>query len=145
MSVTHPSRGASIIERFPALHDSVHLPQLSPFRSFAVFGFRASQSPDSQAPAIDARRDYNLLASGLSHVLARHPQRLIQREFRAAAAALRLLRRQLRAPFGEPLLAAEMLNDLAHEIALHADADTRAAAARCLGRAVAARRRAALA
>jgi len=118
----------------------VHLPQLSPFRPLALFGFRAAPVPDSAIGESDARRDYNLLASGLAQVLARHPQRFIQREFRASAEALRILRRQLRAPFGEPVLLAGMLNDLAHEIALHADAETRAAAARCLRREVAARR-----
>lgn len=132
-----------MIAASPAFPDPVLLSQFSSFRSWSVFGFRVSQLPDSQPPESDARRDYNLLASGLAQVLARHPQRLIQREFRASAHALRLLRRQLRASFGEPVLPADLLNDLGHEIALHADADTRAAAARCLRRAVAARRQAA--
>lgn len=102
--------------------------------------------PVAAAPATperasdNARRDYGLLASGLAAVLARCPADLVQRHFQASSEALRLLRRQFRSVLREVSLPAALLNDLAHEIAQCADAETRAAARRCLQRAVAARR-----
>lgn len=118
----------------------VQLSRFSPFRSWSMFGLRTAPPADSQVGESDAWRDYSQLASGLSQVLAGYAQKNVERDFGAAAQALRSLRRQLRSPFAEPVLAAETLNDLAHEIALEADAATRSAAARCLRRAVAARR-----
>jgi hypothetical protein len=88
----------------------------------------------------ETARDYRVLAIGLAAVLARCPADLVQRHFPVSAAALGLLRRQFRTALREASLPAGMLNDLAHEIAQCADEETRAAARRCLDRAVTARR-----
>lgn len=88
----------------------------------------------------ETARDYRVLATGLAAVLARCPADLVQRHFPVSAEALGLLRRQFRTALREVALPAAMLNDLAHEIAQCADEETRAAARRCLQRAVTARR-----
>lgn len=85
-----------------------------------------------------------MLAKGLAALLAKCPGAVVDLHFRASAGALRSLRRQFRVVFIEVSLPADVLNDLAHEIALCADAGTRAAANRCFLRAVAAERAAAL-
>lgn len=88
----------------------------------------------------ETERDWRVLATGLAAVLARCPADLVQRHFPASAEALGLLRRQFRSALREVSLPAALLNDLAHEIAQCADAETRAAARRCFDRAVSARR-----
>jgi len=99
----------------------------------------------SLLPTPDAgRRDYRLLAKGLAALLAKCPRAVVDLHLRASAGALRSLRRQFRVVFIEVSLPADVLNDLAHEIALCADPGTRAAANRCFLRAVAAERAAAL-
>jgi hypothetical protein len=95
--------------------------------------FSARRAVRAECPQ---RRDYLLLAAGLKAVLARCKPRGIERDFPASAQALRALRSQLLWS-GQIALPAHLLNDLAHEIALHADAATRAAARRCLQRATA--------
>lgn len=112
--------------------------------------FHFAQSLFARPPAVPALpaqreldetlRDYGVLAAGLAAVLSRCPANLVKLHFQASAAALHLLRRQFRSALRKVQLPAAMLNDLAHEIAQCADAETRAAALRCLQRAVAARR-----
>lgn len=117
----------------------VHLSLLFPLRRFRALSRLLVSARPSPSTDEDARRDFSVLATGLHGVLSRHPQHVVRRDFPVSARALRSLRRQFGALFVEVSLPAEMLNDLGHEIALHADPDTRAAAARCLRRAVAGR------
>lgn len=98
---------------------------------------RAAECP---VPPDERFDDYRVLANGLAAVLARCPADLVRRELQVSAQALRMLRRQFKSAPAKPSLSAAMLNDLAHEVAHRADADTRAAALRCLHRSVAARR-----
>jgi len=112
--------------------------RLVPF--LASFLPRPPSDPDLQVRREERLHDYRVLANGLAAVLARCPADLVKRELQASAEALRILRRQFKSALGEPSLPPAMLNDLAHEVALRADANTRAAALRCLHRSVAARR-----
>lgn len=99
---------------------------------------RWSGSEFSELPVFDGAddqelRDWRLLAGGLALVLSRCSERIAQRDFPSSLAAYRLLKRQLQQ--GGPVrLTSRLLNDLAHEIALVADAATREAAKRCLRR-----------
>lgn len=76
--------------------------------------------------------DYRLLASGLEDLLARCTHRTVVRDFGMAAKACKALQIQLLQRPAAVSLPAAVLNDLAHEIALCADAATRGAARRCL-------------
>lgn len=75
--------------------------------------------------------DYLQLAHGLAALLAGCSPRGAEREFAASLKAYRALRIQIRRG-GEIRLPAQVLNDLSHEIACHADQETREAALRCL-------------
>ena len=90
--------------------------------------------PTADASQADpSTRDYLLLARGLAMLLAHCSPRAAERELPCALNAYRALRLQVRRR-AELRLSAQLLNDLSHEIALCADAGTRAAALRCLRR-----------
>ncbi|TFZ07940.1 hypothetical protein [Ramlibacter humi] len=101
--------------------------------------FLASRFVTGEAACAGApeRHDYRVLAGGLGRLLSRCTPRGIERQFPASGQALALLRRQLRWG-GDAAVPPHLLIELAHEIALHADTATRAAARRCLQRATAA-------
>lgn len=80
--------------------------------------------------------DYDQLARGLVALLAGCTPAGIRREFPVTQLAARALQVQLRKGL-DTRLPAGILNDLSHEIAIYADAATRAAAQRCFRRAVA--------
>ena len=136
------SSGGGSIRAFPFA--AVHLSLLPPLRRLLSGTAPLPPARTDPVDAREARRDFRLLAAGLHVVLSRHPRHVVQRDFRVAAFALRSLRRQFGAVFVTVSLPAATLNDLGHEIALHADLETRDTVARCLRRAVSARRAAAL-
>jgi hypothetical protein len=109
-------------------------------RLLSFFLPQSSPDPDLAVSSDEKFHDYRVLANGLAAVLARCPADLVRRDLQASAEALRLLRRQFKSAFAQPSLPAALLNDLAHEVAHRADANTRAAALRCLRRSVEARR-----
>lgn len=77
-------------------------------------------------------RDYLLLASGLTRLLARCTPAGAERQFDASLRAYRALRVQVH--HGVARLPAEILNDLSHEIAMYTDRAMLRAALRCLQR-----------
>ena len=80
------------------------------------------------------RRDHGLLAGGLALLLSRCSRKVAERDYPAALAAYRLLKRQLQR--GDATrVPAQLLSELSHEIAQVADQATRQAALRCLRRA----------
>lgn len=90
--------------------------------------------PNGAAPCA-SREDYRQLLAGTEAVLARWTRRVHEREFPATVKACRAMR--LRVTLGVELkLPPALLMDVAHEIAQYADVATRAAARRCLARAV---------
>ena len=77
--------------------------------------------------------DSALIAGGLALVLSRCSPRAIERDFRASSQAYRSLRDRVRR--GRSVeLSPQLLSDVCHEVAQHADATTRQALLRCLRR-----------
>lgn len=93
-----------------------------------------SSRPQAVAPSEtpdDAANDYQVLADGLATLLAQCSQRGAERHFPAALAGVRSLRRQSRRGL-QPVLMAQQLSDICHEIAQYATQPTLAAALRRL-------------
>lgn len=92
---------------------------------------------DSRLPAGEAQdaatADYDVLARGLSDLLARCTPRGAERHFPAALMGCRGLKLQVRHGC-RPELPAQVLSDLCHEIAGQVDQATLEAAVRCLRR-----------
>lgn len=91
----------------------------------------------SLPPLVDGQdavlSDYDVLARGLSDLLARCNPRGARRQFPAALMGFRGLKLQIKHGW-RPELPAQVLSDLCHEIAGHADPATLEAAVRCLRR-----------
>ncbi|MGV3569237.1 MAG: hypothetical protein ACO1PB_01465 [Ramlibacter sp.] len=89
--------------------------------------------PPAGAREDAATADYRVLFEGLAELLGRCSPRGAERHFPAALKGFKGLRQQWKHRC-RPELPAQVLSDLCHEIAEHADHATREAAVRCLRR-----------